>query len=191
MTTGGADQLRDFDEVLSESLDSVFWNPDEFRIDSDVKAEWAVRKLRDMRAERDRLVDTMRAVMDEYAKRIAEEEEKYERRAVRMRNMLEDYFESVPHKVTKTQESYQLPSGRLVLKAMEPEFRRDEAALVDWLKAGEMDSCIETRTAVKWGDPKKNTTVMPDGKVVYNATGEVIDGVTAVSRPAEFRVTTK
>lgn len=191
MTTGGADQLRDFDEVLSESLDSVFWNPDEFRIDSDVKAEWAVRKLKDLRAERDRLVDTMRAVMDEYARRITEEEEKYERRAVRMRNMLEDYFESVPHKVTKTQESYQLPSGRLVLKTVEPEFRRDEAALVDWLKAGEMDSFIETRTTVKWGDLKKNTTVLPDGKVVYNTTGEVIDGVTAVSRPPEFRVTTK
>lgn len=190
MTTGGA-ELRDFEEVLSENLDSVFWQPDEFRIDSDVKAEWAVRKLRDMRAERDRLVDTMRAVMDEYARRIAEEEEKYDRRAVRMRNMLEDYFESVPHKVTKTMESYQLPSGRLVLKAMEPEFKRDDEALAEWLRAGEMDSFIETRTTVKWGDLKRCTTVLPDGKVVYNTTGEVIDGVTAVSRPAEFRVTTK
>ena len=191
MATAGAENLRDFDEVLTQMVDEVLWDPEEFRIDSDAKAEWAVRKLRDMRAERDRMVDTMRAVMDEYARRIAEEQEKYDRRSVRMRNMLEDYFENVPHKVTKTQESYQLPSGKLVLKAMEPEYRRDEDALIGWLKTGHMDEYLDVKTAVRWGDLKKGTTVLPDGKVVWTETGEVIDGVNAVSRPAEFRVTTK
>ena len=36
-------------------------------------------------------------------------------------DMLGEYFKTVPHKKTKTQEAYQLPSGKLILKKQEPE----------------------------------------------------------------------
>ena len=49
---------------------------------------------------------------------------------------LRAYFDSLEtKKKTKTQISYELPSGKLVLKHQEPKYETDDEALVPWLKA--------------------------------------------------------
>lgn len=44
-----------------------------------------------------------------------------DRTIANMESILQTYFEKLPHKVTDTQESYMLPSGKLVFKKQEPE----------------------------------------------------------------------
>jgi hypothetical protein len=81
-----------------------------------------------------------------------------------MTAQLEAYFDSVPHKVTKTQESYQLPGAKLVRKQQAPEFVKDDAALVSYLKKAAPE-CVETIEKPRWGEYKKRCGLL-DGAVV-------------------------
>ena len=106
-----------------------------------------------------------------------------------MTAQLEAYFDSVPHKATKTQESYQLPSAKLVRKQQAPEYVKDDAALVAYLKQAAPE-CVETVEKPRWGEYKKRCSIV-DGAVVDMETGEVVEGVPATERPPVFVVSVK
>jgi hypothetical protein len=103
---------------------------------------------------------------------------------------LEEYFNSVPHKATKTTESYSLPGGKLVQKKQQPEYKTDDAELLQWLKDNFMYDFIKTKTveSADWAGLKKIVTVTPDGGHVATDDGEIIPGVTVTQRPDVFKV---
>jgi S-DNA-T family DNA segregation ATPase FtsK/SpoIIIE len=73
------------------------------------------------------------------------------------------------------------------LKQQQPEFVRDEKALVEWAEKSAPDF-IKVAKSVNWADLKKSTTL--DGEtVVYAETGEVVPGVVAKAREDVFEVT--
>ena len=87
-----------------------------FRITDDRCADWAIRKIAEERSEYNRLKD----LADQQKAAI---EEKVEAARRRMENgtafltsCLADFFNTVPHKTTKTTEKYRLLSGTLTLK---------------------------------------------------------------------------
>ena len=94
-----------------------------FTIDNDSKADWAVRKIAEIRAECDRMAEWHR-------QQVNKEKEAAEADISRLEHMLSEYFVVVPHKVTKTQESYTLPTGKLVVKKQNPEFKRDDKTVI-------------------------------------------------------------
>ena len=104
--------------------------------------------------------------------------------------LLADYFDTVPHKATKTQESYSLPSCKLVLKAQQPEFNRDETVLCDYLDKKGRDDLVRITRRADWAALKKTLKVMEDGTCV-DADGEVVEGVQAFSRLPEFKIEMK
>ena len=154
-----------------------------FIVDNDQKAEWAARKIREARQDTQKWTEYYERQLSAI-RRANEETEAY------FAALLADYFETVPHKATKTQESYSLPSCKLVLKAQQPEFNRDEAVLCDYLdKKGRDDLVMITRRA-DWAALKKTLKVMEDGTCV-DADGEVVEGVQAFSRQPEFKIEMK
>ena len=178
-------KLSDFEEIVEEMAEL---EPEEtvWGITDDETADWALRKIREMEDECNRLNETRKKIIKTYLDAIREEEEKTERRTENLRWHLRRYFHQVPHKKTKTQESYRLPSGSLVMKQLPPKFERDDETVMEWLRNEEMDSYLDTRVSVRWGDLKKNTAVTPEGRVVYTTTGELIPGIVAVARDPEF-----
>jgi hypothetical protein len=104
---------------------------------------------------------------------------------------LRAYFDMVPTRDTKTQRSYELPGGKLLLKHQDPEYKRDEAQLVKWLKAEKRPELIKVEESAKWGELKKMLQVGPDGKSMITADGEVVPGVTVMPREDKFSVTLK
>ena len=79
-----------------------------FVIDSDEKADWAVRKIKEHMTDAER----WEAFYKEQAQKIktsAQQSIEY------LSVGLYSYFATVPHRETKTQEKYKLPSGELVL----------------------------------------------------------------------------
>ena len=154
-----------------------------FTVDNDQKAEWAARKIREARQDTQKWTEYYERQLSAI-RRANEDTEAY------FAALLADYFETVPHKATKTQESYSLPSCKLVLKAQQPEFNRDEAVLCDYLdKKGRNDLVKITRRA-DWAALKKTLKVMEDGTSV-DADGEVVEGVQAFCRQPEFKVEMK
>ena len=89
--------------------------------------------------------------------------------------------------MTKSQETYPLPHGKLVWKDQQPEFERDDEKLLSWLKANKRQDMVALKETVKWGDLKKTLTFQGD-EAFDTETGEKVPGITVVNRDRVFTV---
>lgn len=153
-----------------------------FRVTDDQTAEWCMEQIRNAKEEKDK----WKAFYDDRYQRVCET---CDLTIANMEAMLQTYFESVPHKVTKTQENYALPSGKLVIKKQEPEYQREDAEVIEWLKEHGGERFIKTKETLDWNELKRTLTVM--GETVADADGQVIPCITAVERPDAFKVELK
>ena len=153
-----------------------------FKVTDDQKAEWCLKKIKE--AENDK--QFWKAFYDAQYKTVEETADETIRN---MEGLLAEYFESVPHKKTTTQESYKLPTGKLVLKKQEPKFERDEATVIEWLKKHEGTEFVKTQESLDWSGLKNTVCVVGDG--VANEDGEIIPGIKVVPRDDIFKVEVK
>ena len=166
-------------------FDDVNWKPERFVIDNDKKADWAIEKIKDERAEFERLRKIALDRIAELNQRVKELQERTDRRTGNLEALLVEYFQTVkPTKVTKTQAQYELLSGKLVMKHQQPEFIRNEAALLSWAETTAPEY-VRVEKKVSWADLKKKADVSGED-VLYE--GEVIPGITAKARPDVFEV---
>ena len=100
---------------------------------------------------------------------------------------LRNYFESVPHKVSKTQESYELPSGKLIWKDRDPDFERQDDKVLEWLKNNGKSDLIKVKEELKWAGLKKEL-IFNNGEAFLKETGEKVPGITAIERDREFTI---
>lgn len=167
--TKGNDNMSELMNIESEG----------FVIDTDSKAEWALKKIAEARSDRDRWVAW-------YQQKIKEITEQTDYDTMNLERMLAEYFAYVPHKKTKTQESYSLPCGKLILKTQNPEFKRDDSTVIEWLKANQYNNFIKVEEKLSWADLKAATAVF-EGHIVTED-GEIVPGVEVIERDAKFVV---
>ena len=163
---------------------------DGFKIDSDSKAEWAVKRIKEAEREQNRLlalVDEERAELDVREKEILDN---YAKKTDGLKALLEEYLRAQYAKEeareTNTQITYQLLSGKLVYKKSGLELKHNADVLVNWCKEHLPDAVNITYTP-KWAEIKKNIKVV-DGVPVYAPTGEVVDGVEEAYVASKFNV---
>jgi hypothetical protein len=153
-------------------------------IKDDKSAEWALKKIREAQEDTARWNAYYAAQMETIERQNADT-------VAYFTALLEAWFATVPHKTTKTQESYQLPSGKLVRKAQQPSYERDAEALLGWAKTS-FPEAVKVKEEASWTDIKNRIgKVMPDGSAVDKETGEIIDGVTVIERDPVFKVEIK
>ena len=145
-----------------------------FTVKDDNTADWALRAIRDDEAERDRLIAIANHQIEELNAQIEEIREKYDRKTAFLKACLAMYMNDVPHKETKTQETYQLLTGKLVLKKASQKMVPNDEALVKYLETEKCSELIKVIRKPDWATVKKSLTIM-DGDVVNTMTGEVID----------------
>lgn len=101
-----------------------------------------------------------------------------------------NYFYTVPHKETKTQESYKLLDGSLVFKKPAVAIvKPDNDRLVAYLESAGREDLIETKKTAAWGEYKKTLTIADDGQVV-SEDGEILDFIEVEEKAGEFNVKT-
>jgi phage host-nuclease inhibitor protein Gam len=183
--TPTVDELEGMDLAAFAATDS-----DEdrgFRIADDDTADWAVRKIAEERAELAR----MKAMADEQIARIMEKvaaaEKRCESGTTYLTGKLAEYFNTVPHKATKTQETYRLLSGVLKMKRGGVSMKQDDERLLEHLKATGASDMITTTEKPKWGEFKKRLQIVGD-TVVDTQTGEIVDGVEVIEKPDVFTI---
>ena len=157
-----------------------------YRITSDGEADRWIERIQDARAEHDRFVAACQERIAEFDTRIKAADEECEKEVAFALGVLREYFDTVPHKTTKTQESYSLPSGKLVFKRPTIAPRIDEQALFDWVK-GNAPDYVQTTQKTKWGELKKQLVLKGD-KYVFTETGEVVPGLTPEQTEGGFDV---
>lgn len=168
---------------MSEAIDPRFFvdEPQGFTVTDDSAAQWCMKKIQEAEADRAMWKAHYEAQMQKV-------NESADSAVAYFTARLEEYFASVPHKATKTQESYALPGGKLVRKKQQPKFTTDDEALVPWLEGNAMGSLVKITKSANWAELKKGVTVTPDGQHVATADGEIVPGVTVEQRPDVFKV---
>ena len=154
---------------------------EKFMIANDMQADWAIKKIAEARedaAKWARFYDEQKSK----AKQSASETEDY------FMHLLKDYFEAVPRKVTKTQESYSLPRGRLIYKKMPDKYIRDEDKLLQYFKNNNYSEFIKTIEMTVWGEFKNNAEITGN-QILDKRTGEIVDGVTVEDGGHAFTIT--
>ena len=132
--------------------------------------------------------------LDFYAKKIEEVSQKCDRNIAYNRRKLKDYFSTVPHKSTKTQEIYDLPSGKLAMVYKKPSLVPDRQAILDRFKASGDKEFIKTKTTedIDWNGYKERLFISEDGKTVLDKeTGEIVKDVSIKVEDPEFKATPK
>ena len=155
-----------------------------FVIDDDKKADWAVMQIKEAECERDRLIELANSQIEDLKLKIGEITDKCSRDTAYLKGQLAEYFATVPQKETKTQRTYKLLSGTLVLKKPSIKINHDDEKLIEWLSETEY---VETKKSLKWGEYKKNLTVQGDD-VIDIETGEVVEACTVEEIPASFDI---
>ena len=141
----------------------------------------------EMLMDRIRWADEQYARMENwYAKQLEKAKEIHDRTVGWAERELRAYFDMVPKKRTKTQESYDLPSGKLVLKEQQPKYSTKDEELVPWLKANKMTDLVKIKEEANWAELKKQLKVGPDMKSMVTEDGEVVPGVTVEVRMPKF-----
>ena len=178
------DLFPDMDDEDAENSESR----DRFTIDNDEKADWAVRKIGEDKAEFDRLQELAELNIDRLKEKLAQEKAKFERSTAYLTALLEEYFEKVPEnrlKKSPTQESYRLLYGKLVRKHPTPNIHYDENELVKFLKASAPEY-VKTKETAMWGEYKKTLKFTDAGAIT--ADGEIVPCITVTPGMAKFEV---
>lgn len=161
---------------------------EEFKVDTDVKAEWCLKKIADKKAEAKRYTDVCNEMIRQYQDKITRNEEKLQTEVWVLTSKLLTYFEEVEHKATKTQETYKLPSGTLKMKYATPEFIKDEEAFKNWVKQNRPER-IKTTESIEWGELKKELTIDNDKAITKD--GEIVEGISVKYTNPQFVVETE
>lgn len=156
-----------------------------FVIKDDKTADWAIKTIAEAEAERDRLINLANEQIDELKERIDALKKSCDSDTAFLKSSLFEYFGTVPHKETKTQSSYKLLSGSLVLKKSSLTINHDDEKLIAALDGTDF---VEVKKSLRWGEFKKNLAITDDGEVVDMSTGEIIDACTVEEVPATFNV---
>lgn len=147
------------------------YTDESFRVDNDQRAEWALGKIAEAKAELAKwesfYSDKLEAIRKECQNTIDY-----------MTGLLQQYFSTQEHKVTKTGiRKYALPSGELILKPGGIDYKRDEEAMLRWCESNLPDAVKVTRKA-GWAEVK----------AYINKTGEIPEGVELIETEPTFQI---
>ncbi len=161
-----------------------------FKITDDKCADWALRTIRDEESERDRIIEIAKDQIAELEAQIQDITNKCENKTAFLKNCLAMYMTTVPHKETKTQETYQLLTGKLIFKKPSVKIIHNDEKLLQYLKDNDGAEFIKTKESVDWAEFKKNLTISENNEVIDTGLGTVIDadvcGIEEV--PASFDI---
>lgn len=175
-----------FNELIENKPDPDYWE-----VTDDNKADWCVSKVKEIYEERDRLVKIAEHRIAELEEEVRNLNDKAENEASFFKAALHRYFLAVPHKETKTQETYKLLTGSLVMKkAKEEPARPDkekEAEVIEYLEKNNLGDLVKTQKAVAWADLKKRLKVVDD-KIFDEETGEEVECLSVKRTEADFTI---
>lgn len=164
-------------QELQEELQDT---PTGFCVDNDVKADWTLRKIAEIQAERDRMVDF-------HERQIEVTKAQAEIRISYLMEHLRRYTNTLPMRETKTQLKYALPSGDLVIKKAAMTYKRDDEQLLRWIQKNDLSEFTQVKVSPAWGELKKHLAIAGDS-VILADTGEIVEGVEAVEAEPTFMI---
>ena len=148
---------------------------------NDQDAEWCLLQIRRAEAEKKRWKEHYKEALESITASC-------DATIGRMEHFLHAYYLTVPHKKTKTEENYALPSGKIMVKTQNVTFEYDESELIEWLKS-KKKGFVKTKESLDWESLKDTLTVI--GETVADDDAEIIPCIKAVEHDPVFKVQLK
>ena len=171
----------DFDDTV-ELKESQEW-----RISNDVTADWAISRIEEEKKEYERLEKLANEQILAIQEKLKVAENRYENRTKFLKSKLQEYFYTVPAKATKTNKSYRLLNGSLVMKLGSTSMKKNDKELVEFLRKSGNEEMIQMEEKPKWAEFKKQLKIV-DGCVVDKISGEIVEGVSVSETPDTFLI---
>lgn len=184
--------------MAEEYIDEV-QQEQEWTIDSDEKANWALRKIQEAEKEYESIKQQAESEMERIAKILESEKARCDRRTDYLKMLLDDYMDTVECTTTKTgQLKKRLLYGTLVRKPSSISYTRNDEALMRSLMECGRNDLIKTVQTPRWADIKKEIAegdgeelafrVTDTGLVIDTATGIPLEGLRGVPTPETFSI---
>lgn len=175
--------------AYEEPMDPQDEGYDAFRIENDDMANWAMRKIAKARKEF--------AEAEQQAERERERIETWLGGKRRAKERDEEFFTGLltayylpQHMEDPKRKTFKLPAGAFQVRAQQPDYQRDDVALVKFLEEHVMPDYLEVVKKPKWAELKKRIEAR-GGIAILSDTGEAVDGIMVVPRGLKFTVTTE
>jgi len=164
------------EKSLKEHLGEETQAREGFTVDSREKAIWAMRKIAQFTAE----IGENRRIADEEIERIeawfATVNSPHQDSIDFFKGHLESYHRNLFKETQGKEKTVKLPHGVLRLRAQQPEFVRNDEALMAFIKKNDQHNFIKVVESVDWANFKKELAVFEeDGTVVLKDWGVVLD----------------
>lgn len=175
-------------KLIDENLSLEEEEKDAWRIKDDVEADWVLDKLKDKQSEFQRIENTIETKIMQLTKALSDEEKRHDNETSFFKAKLQEYFQEVNPKETKTQKTHKLPSGVLKEKKESKVLKHDKEKLVGFLEK-EYPEFVKVQKVPDWASFKKNLAIEGD-TIINKETGEVveIEGLEIEVKPSEFKV---
>lgn len=157
-------------------IEDITEDKQEFVIDSDSKADWALSIIKQEQDEQQRLlnsIDEQIEILKAKRERIAEND-----KCRFLKGKLNEYFESIQDgkREMKTCIKYKLANGELVYTKPKTNYERDNDKIITWLSEHNKFEFIKTNPTIDWKELCKTDFFSE------------IDGITEVTTEAKFEV---
>jgi len=180
--------MEELNELEAQQIQEVFAVVD---LESAAEAQRRIAYFEDKKAEIDAIIEKQIAPFLEKVEKIKmwgeESKKEYIEKQAHYSNHLEQYLRTEVAKQVeagkKPKKTVKLPYGNITLKKQQPEFQRDEEALLEYAKE---TGFIKVKESADWAEIKKNCVVV-NGKL-YDVNGEAVPGVVVIERGEKFEL---
>lgn len=156
-----------------------------FNVDSDQKAGWVMEKIRGHEEDCQRICDGCDVEIARLTAVKEAAQEKCEQQTSNLKYMLREYMKTVKVRCTKTQESYTMAAGKLIVKHKADKVDRDDKVLLSWMKENAPEYITEKVSySPAWATLKDTLTV--SGSEYMTKEGLIVEGVRLVPQEDEF-----
>jgi hypothetical protein len=157
-------------------LEDIQEEKQEFVIDTDAKADWALKIIQKERQEVERLTKTIDEEIEMLKLKKQRITDSLDNKIGFLQSKLFEYFKVITPKESKTCYKYKLPSGELVYNKETVKYERDDEKIIQWLTDHNHMDYIKIKPSVDWAELKKTDFV------------DEIDGITKLNVPMTFTV---
>ena len=159
---------------------------DDFVIDDDHKANWALKKIRQMKNKIAEKEEFAQKEIDEIKKWLEEETSKLEDSIEYFESMLTEYAMKMKEE-DEDLKTHKLPAGKLQFRKRRPKWNYDNEKLMEHLEKSGRGELIRVKKLPDKRKLKKQVEVAGN-KVVDAETGEIIEGIEVQERGESFKV---
>lgn len=172
-----------------------------FVVDNDEKANWAIRKVRDVKLEEKRQIENLEREILRYQMELERVKKSADNDCKYFEGLLAAYADKLKEagklKFLKSGNAkYTLPDGKIKYVAASEKWQHDDDKLLESLKAAQLGQLVRVKEVPAWNEIKARLCGNEDGtayiEAVNSETGEItrikLDGVKSVIEPAKYVV---